>query len=263
MSAYDKILTRKEGGVSWLVFNQPEKRNAMSLEMTVRALEVVEEFAKDQTAHVLVVAGAGEKAFVSGADISEFEAMRSSAETAERYQTISTRMFTALYDVEKPTIAMIHGFCFGGGVALAACCDLRFCADDALFSVPAARLGIGYRVDFTRRMMDLVGPSRTKEILYTAGRYDAAEALRMGLVNRVLPKGELDAFVRDCARGIAANAPLTIRVAKAAVNACLADPDARDLERCERLIAACADSEDFRNARRAFMEKKKPVFVGR
>ena len=138
----DKIQTRRDGGVAWLIFNQPEKRNAMSLDMTVRALEVVQEFAKDDTARVLIVTGAGDRAFVSGADISEFESKRNNAEAAAEYAAISNRMFHAIHDVEKPTIAMIHGFCFGGGVALAAACDMRVCSEDALFSIPAAKLGI-------------------------------------------------------------------------------------------------------------------------
>jgi enoyl-CoA hydratase/carnithine racemase len=259
----EKILTKKEGGISWLIFNQPEKRNAMSLDMTVRALEVVEEFAKDDGARVLVVTGAGDRAFVSGADISEFEQRRNSAAAAAEYAAISHRMFAAIHDVAKPTIAMIHGFCFGGGVALAAACDLRICSDDATFSIPAAKLGIGYRVDFTQWIIDLVGPAFAKEILYTAGRFTAAEAAVMGLVNRVVKKAELESFVRTYAQIMAENAPLSLKVSKAVVNECLKDPADRDVAKCERLIEACMESEDYKNARRAFMEKKKPVFVGR
>jgi enoyl-CoA hydratase/carnithine racemase len=262
-AATDKIVTRKEGGISWLIFNQPEKRNAISLDMSVRALEVVEEFARDDSARALVLAGAGDKAFVSGADISEFEKRRNSAEAAAEYQRISTRMFDAVRDVEKPTVAMIHGFCFGGGVALAACCDIRLCAEDALFSVPAAKLGIGYRIEFTKLLVDLIGPSYTKEFLYTARRYTAEEALAMGFVNRVVPKADLEGMVRTYAEGIAENAPLTQKAAKVIVNEILKDPAQRDVARCNRLIAECADSDDYKNARRAFMEKKKPVFVGR
>lgn len=259
----DKILTRSEGGITWLVFNQPEKRNAMSLEMTVRALEVVEQFAADPAARVLVLAGAGDKAFVSGADISEFESKRNSADAAAEYQKISTRMFDAVRDVEKPTIAMIQGFCFGGGVALAACCDIRIASEDSLFSVPAAKLGIGYRIEFTKLLVDLVGPSSTKEMLYTARRYTAEEAFAMRFVNRVVPKDQLESMTRNYAEGIAENAPLTQKAAKVIVNELLKDPTARDPVRCNRLIADCADSEDYKNARRAFMEKKKPVFAGR
>jgi enoyl-CoA hydratase/carnithine racemase len=259
----DKILTKRQGGVSWLIFNQPEKRNAMSLDMTVKALEVVQEFARDETARVLIVTGAGDKAFVSGADISEFEEKRSNAAAAAEYAAVSQRMFHAIHDVEKPTIAMIHGYCFGGGVALAAACDIRVCSEDALFSIPAAKLGIGYRVDFTRWIIDLVGPAYAKEILYTARRFTAAEAHHMGLVNRVLPKAELETYVLSDAHMMAENAPLSLKVSKVVVNECLKDPAERDTAKCERLIAACMESEDYKNARRAFMEKRKPAFTGR
>jgi len=171
-------------------------------------------------------------------------------------------MFDALAAVEKPTIAMIHGYCIGGGVALAACCDIRICADDAQFAIPAARLGIAYRIDFTRRIIDLVGRANMREILYTARRYDAVEAKQMGLVNRVVAKAELDGYVGDYARAIAANAPLSIRAIKVITNELAKDPDLRDLERCRDLIDACADSHDFAEARRAFMDKRKPVFTG-
>jgi enoyl-CoA hydratase/carnithine racemase len=258
----DKIQTRRDGGVAWLIFNQPEKRNAMSLDMTVRALEVVQEFAKDDTARVLIVTGAGDRAFVSGADISEFESKRNNAEAAAEYAAISNRMFHAIHDVEKPTIAMIHGFCFGGGVALAAACDMRVCSEDALFSIPAAKLGIGYRVDFTRWIMELVGPAYAKEILYTARRFTAAEAHHMGLVNRVLPKEELQDYVLSDAHLMAENAPLSLKVSKVVVGENLKDPAERDLAKCERAIAACMESDDYKNARRAFMEKRKPVFTG-
>lgn len=259
----EKVLTRREGAIAWLTFNQPQKRNAISLDMSVRAREVIEDFANDDSLHVLVVTGTGDKAFVSGADISEFEDKRNSAAAAAEYSAVSRRMFDALYEADKPTIAMIHGYCIGGGVAIAASCDLRICSDDAAFAIPAARLGIGYGVEFTRRIMDLVGPAFAKEILYTARRFPAAEAAAMGLVNRVVAKDGLEDYVRDYAETIAGNAPLSIRTSKAVVNELVKDPEARDLARCQTMIAACSDSEDFAEARRAFMEKRRPVFVGR
>ena len=185
----DKIQTRTDGAVQWLIFNQPEKHNALSLDMTVRALEVVEAFDRNDSLRVLVLAGAGEKAFVSGADISEFDKRRNNAETAAEYTNITNRMFDAIYETSKPTIAMINGYCFGGGVALAASCDLRYCSDDGLFSIPAARLGIGYRVSFTKRIVDLVGPAATREILFTARRYDAGRSGGLGSGEPGLPQG--------------------------------------------------------------------------
>lgn len=258
----EKILSRKEGGTWWLIYNQPEKKNAISLDMSMKVVEVLDAFAQDATARVMVVMGAA-GTFISGADISEFESRRNDAAAAAKYAEISNRMFSAMREVEKPTIAMVEGFCFGGGVALAACCDMRIAADDALFSIPAAKLGLGYRVDFTQMLVDLMGPSFTREMLYTGKRFSAQEAAAMGLVNRVLPKAELEKFVRDYAKTISENAPLSVRTSKAVVGECLKDNAQRDLDKCERLIDGCSNSEDYKNARRAFMEKKKPVFVGR
>ncbi len=256
------VLTRRDGAVRWLIFNRPEKHNALSLEMNEAALEVIEAFAAAPDERVLVVAGAGGKAFVSGADISEFEDRRSNAEKADDYARLTQRMFFALRDVEKPTIAMIQGYCLGGGVALATCCDLRIGAEDSVYGIPAARLGIGYSADFIKLLADLVGPSCAKEFLYTARRYSSAEAHAVGLLNRVVPTAELEAFVAEYAAGMAANAPLTQRATKIVVSELLADPD-RDGARGRKAVADCANSEDFRDARRAFMEKRKPVFHGR
>lgn len=259
----ENILTRVDGGVHWLILNQPEKRNALSLDMSLRALAFVECFAADDSARVLVVRGAGDAAFNAGADISEFESKRGNAEAAAEYAAQSTKMYDAIANVEKATIAMIHGYCMGGGVALAASCDLRFCSDDAVFAIPAARLGIGYRVDFTRRITDLIGPACIKEMLYSARRYDAEEALALRLVNRVIAKAELEDYVTEFAETIADNAPLSVRATKVVVTELMKDAGQRDLDHCATVIAACSDSEDFKNARRAFMEKRKPVFMGR
>lgn len=258
----DKIQTRTEGAVRWLIFNQPEKHNALSMDMTVTALEAVEAFDRDDSLRVLVLAGAGDKAFVSGADISEFDKQRNDAESSAKYAGVTSRMFDAVYACTKPTIAVLNGYCFGGGVALAASCDLRYGSDDLLFSIPAARLGIGYRIPFTRRVMDLVGPAAAKEILYTARRYGAEEAAAMGFVNRVYPKAELFDAVAKIAAAIADNAPLSVRTAKATIAALLADPANRDLDACERLIDQCADSNDFAEGRKAFAEKRPPQFTG-
>ena len=192
------VLTRLEGPVRWLIFNRPDKHNALSLDMCIEAREVVEAFARHDDERVLVVAGAGGKAFVSGADISEFDAKRNDADSSADYAALTNALFFTIRDVEKPTMAMIDGICFGGGVALATSCDIRLCADDALFSVPAARLGVGYDAGYVKLLVDIIGPSCTKEMLYTARRYKADEALAMGLVNRIHPKAELDRRARRC-----------------------------------------------------------------
>ncbi len=259
----DKILASREGPVGFLVFNNPERRNAVSLEMWQRAGEVIAGFAQDDDVRVIVLAGAGDKAFVSGADISKFEDERANAEAQEKYSKTSSGMRALLRGTGKPTIAMIRGYCIGGGMSLALSCDLRICSDDAQFGIPAARLGIGYGMEGLRRLVELVGPSAAKEFIYTARRYTAAEALRMGIVNQVLPAQSLDAAVREIAGNIAANAPLSILTAKRVIDELMKDPAERDLALCDELVKRCGASEDFIEGRRAFMEKRKPVFRGR
>jgi enoyl-CoA hydratase len=259
----EKVMASREGPVGFLVFNNPERRNAVSLDMWQRAGEIVAEYSRDENVRVIVLTGAGDKSFVSGADISKFEDERANAEAQERYAKTSSGMRTLLRETGKPTIAMIRGYCIGGGMSLALSCDLRICSDDAQFGIPAARLGIGYGMEGLRRLVELVGPSKAKEFIFTARRYAAGEALGMGLVNAVVPAAELDATVRSWAGSMAENAPLSILTAKRVVDELMKDPAVRDLALCEQLVRDCGASEDFIEGRRAFMEKRKPVFKGR
>ena len=259
----DKVLAEKEGGVGRLVFNNPERRNAVSLEMWQAVEAILDDFGRDEAVRVVVVTGAGGKAFVSGADISRFEDERASEEAVRHYNATTERVYAGLQAFAKPTVAMIRGYCIGGGVALAVCCDLRICDEGARFAIPAAKLGLGYRYGGIKRLVDLVGPAFAKEILYTARQFSAAEAHAMGLVNRVVPTAELDAYVQDYAETIAGNAPLTIAAAKAVIGETTKDPGERDMERADRLVSACFASEDYIEGRRAFMEKRKPAFTGR
>src|SRR5450631_4356149 len=195
MTQTDKMLSRKEGGVGTMTFNNPERHNAVSLDMWEAAQGILADFATDKNIRVVVLSGAGGKAFVSGADISKFESERSSKEAIDRYNIAVDKANTAVYEFPKPTIAMIRGYCIGGGVGLAVCCDLRICSDNSKFGIPAAKLGLGYAFPGVKRLVNLVGPAFAKEIFYTARQFDAEEARIMGLVNRVVPQGELEAYV--------------------------------------------------------------------
>jgi enoyl-CoA hydratase/carnithine racemase len=256
------MLATIEDGIGTLIFNNPERHNAVSLDMWEAAGSILEDFAKNPAVRVVVLTGAGGKAFVSGADISKFEDERANADAYERYNAAVDRASTLLYEFPKPTVAMIRGYCLGGGVALAVCCDLRICSDNSRFAVPAAKLGLGYAYTGLKRLVDLVGPAFAKEIFFTARQFSAAEAHQMGLVNRSVPQDDLDAYVRDYAGMIADNAPLTIAAAKVAVGEVLKDESARDLDRCAAMVQACFESQDYVEGRRAFMEKRKPDFSG-
>ncbi|UYN96318.1 MAG: enoyl-CoA hydratase/isomerase family protein [Enhydrobacter sp.] len=258
-----KIFGRREGAVGHVVFNNPAKLNAVSLDMWDGFVGILEDFARDAGIRCVVVSGAGGKAFVSGADISKFESERANAEAQERYDEISRRGYEALYDFPKPTIARITGYCIGGGMNLAACCDMRFCNEGARFGVPAARLGLGYGFLRIERLSRIVGLPRAMEFLFTARQYSSKEAYEMGLVNGVAADGELDALVVQTTDAIAQNAPLTIALAKAAARE-IAKPESRqDHARLEAMVKACFDSDDYKEGRRAFMEKRKPAFKGR
>jgi enoyl-CoA hydratase/carnithine racemase len=258
----DKMLARKEGGVGTLIFNNPERHNAVSLEMWEAATRFLADFAADPAVRVVVLTGAGGKAFVSGADISKFESERSSKEAIDRYNIAVDEANMAVYEFPKPTIAMIRGYCIGGGMGLALCCDLRICSDNSRFGVPAAKLGLGYGFKNIKKLVDVVGPSFAKEILFTTRQFNAAEALAMGLVNRALPDAEVETFVRDYASTISANAPLTVNSAKYIVGEAVKPESERDLQRCADLVAQCFASNDYIEGRKAFMEKRKPKFTG-
>ena len=257
-----KMLAHVEDGVGWMTFNNPERLNAMSLEMWGAVEAIVERFAGDDGVRVVVMKGAGEKAFVSGADISQFEEKRADARAEEEYAKVSGAARGRMAGFEKPLIAMIRGYCLGGGLGIALLADLRIASDDARFGIPAARLGLAYGPDPVKRLLDLVGPAHTKEILFTGRRLAAAEALRIGLVNRVVPVDELEAEVEGLAATLVDNAPLSIRAAKAVVDEMGKDAADRDGARMERVARACFDSKDYVEGRHAFMEKRKPVFRG-
>jgi enoyl-CoA hydratase len=262
MTHTDKMLSRKEGRVGYVIFNNPERHNAVSLEMWEATARILEEFGKDDEVRVVVLTGAGGKAFVSGADISKFEDERSNEEAIARYNATVERANAAVYDYPKPTIAMIRGYCIGGGVGLSLCCDLRICSDNSRFAVPAAKLGLGYAYPGLKKLVDVVGPSFAKEIFYTARQFDAEEARMMGLVNRVVPADELESYVKKYADTIAENAPLTIATTKFVIGQVVKEDSKRDLAKAADMVKRCFDSKDYVEGRRAFMEKRKPAFTG-
>ncbi|MBT6272813.1 MAG: enoyl-CoA hydratase [Chromatiales bacterium] len=259
----DKMLASVEDGVGWMTFNNPARRNATSLEMW-QAIEIIlEKFEADDSVHVVVMNGAGGKAFVSGADISEFAERRNNAEAAAQYTRISESARARLANFPKPLIAMIQGFCLGGGLAVALCADMRFATADSRFGIPAARLGIAYGFDGLRKLVALVGPAKASEIMFTAERLDAEEALRTGLVNRIVDATEIEEYVRRMAKNIGRNAPLSVNASKVTIKEILKDPADRDMARLTEIARLCFDSADYKEGREAFMEKREPVFNGR
>ena len=258
----DKMIAKRQDGVGWMILNNPERHNAISLEMWEAALEIMADFSADPEVRVMVLTGAGGKAFASGADISKFKDERQEAEALAHYQATTQRAYSALQAMAIPTIAMVRGYCIGGGTAVAVCCDIRICNEGAKFVVPAARLGLGYGLERATPLVQLVGPAYAKEMFFTGRHFDAREAERMGLVNRVVTDDQLEATVLEMARTIADNAPLTVRTAKLVVREVLKDAAVRDVAATEAAVAGCFASNDYKEGQAAFMEKRKPRFTG-
>jgi enoyl-CoA hydratase/carnithine racemase len=256
------MLSRIEDGVGYITFNNPEKHNAVSIEMWDALEKILDEFRSSKDIRVIVLNGAGGKSFVSGADISKFDKERSSKEAVLSYNKRTQKVYELLETFPKPTIAMIDGYCIGGGLNLAVCCDIRICSEKSKFAMPAAKLSLGYPFSSIKRLFDVMGPGMAKHFMFTAEKISASEALACGLVQKLVSEENIETYVRDYALTISHNAPLTIKAMKQIGIEILKNPDERDLLLCEQLASACFDSEDYKEGRKAFMEKRKPNFKG-
>lgn len=259
----DKLRVAKNGAIATLTLNQPEKRNAISFEMWKTLPIILADLEGDAAIRVVIVRGEGGQAFSAGNDISEFEEKRSGANAIAEYNAVSRHALETLGAFPKPTIAMIEGYCIGGGIEIALLCDLQIAAEGSRFAVPAAKLGLGYRYHDIRLLVDAVGAGATKEMLFTGRLFSAEEALAMGLVRRVVPAQNLATTVEELARSIAENAPLTVKAAKLMAEQAIRDPGVADGALCDRLVDACHASEDYAEGRLAFREKRRPRFKGR
>lgn len=258
----EKLVGIVSGEIGWLVFNNPERRNACSRAMWDALPGLIEGLNADPAVKVIILTGAGGKAFVSGADISEFEEQRASPEASEAYRIASDGAFASIEQSGKPTIAMISGACVGGGLATALSCDIRIAREGSRFGIPAAKLGIGYPFGGVQKLVSLIGPARTKQVLFTAELCSAETACQIGLINEIVGADDLEPRVMQIAGMIAENAPLSIASSKLSVDQAVKDAEARDPSEIEARISRAMLSDDIKEGHRAFMEKRKPDFKG-
>ena len=257
------LRTEKRGAVGWLIFDQPAKRNAINDAMWRGIAPAMARFDADPEVRCVAFRGAGTEAFSAGADISEFEGKRANEETVGQYDDLLDQVLHAIQGSRKPSVAMIHGYCLGGGLEIALACDLRYCAASAQFGIPAAKLGLAYNVEGHKRLLETVGHARAREIMFLGRRYNAEEALAMGLVHQVLPTEMLDAFVNEVLQTLVDNAPLSIANSKTIIEEYVKSAGAPDAARIRAALERCARSSDYAEGRRAFMEKRKPRFEGK
>ena len=258
-----QILVQRDGHVARVVINRPERRNAISFAAWQSLAASFDNLAADPGVRVIVLTGAGDRAFCAGNDISEFAEKRSTPEQVEAYDQVNSHAYEVIGGIDKPLVARVRGFAVGGGFELMQLCDIQIASAGARFAMTPARLGLGYKLADVQLLVDRVGPRAAREMLFTGRLFDATDAERMGFVTRVVPDEDLDAAVDACAAEIATNAPLSIRAIKVAIGEAQKPPSARDRVRCDVLAAACNESEDYREGQTAFAEKRAPKFRGR
>jgi len=259
----DDLIAEKQGATGWLTFNRPERMNAVNYDMWCAIPEVMARFEKDEEIRIIALKGAGNKAFVAGADISQFGENRGSADAAQEYEQKNLEAFSAIASCQKPTLAMINGYCIGGGLGIALSCDIRIASVGSTFAIPAAKLGLGYPAEGIKHIVSLIGPQFAKELFFTARQFTHDEALKMGLINQLTSQEDLSEKTETLCAMIGANAPLTLKAAKRAIDAVAAAPENYDLKTLEELVSACFESEDYLEGRTAFEEKRKPIFKGK
>lgn len=252
-----------EGAIGWLKLDNPQRLNAISVAMWRSLATSIAAFENDPAVRCIVITGSGNKAFASGADISEFESQRSDPQGVAEYEKMAMDSLGTVARCRKPIIAMLRGWCIGGGLALALSCDIRIAASDTKFSIPAARLGLGYEYPSVAKLVAIAGPANARYMLFSGERFDVERALRMNLVHEVLATDALEARVAALAATLAANAPLTISTAKLAIDTVIGDPLTRDIGAVETAVRGCYESADYLEGQQAFAEKRKPVFIGR
>ena len=262
LSPTDRVETWLDQTTLHIRFNNVARHNALSVDMWEAVPVLLSQAEQDMRVRLVVFSGAGEKAFVSGADISQFEDMKAAKEAVTRYEQMAETALMSIYNFTKPTLACIRGYCIGGGVNVAISCDMRIAASDAVFSVPAAKLGLGYRYSAMKNLVDLIGPGAAKDLFFTARRLDAQEALQLGLISRVCETEKLPELLSEYTSALAANAPITIAAAKAITKEILKPSPELDMALCQQLIRNCFESADYAEGRKAFMEKRKPIFKG-
>jgi enoyl-CoA hydratase/carnithine racemase len=257
------LVVEKKGAIGWIVFNQPQKRNAINGAMWRSIPEAMKQFDADTGVRCVAFRGAGTEAFSAGADISEFQKIRAERQSVSQYDGLLDEVLHSIQDSRKPSLAMIHGFCMGGGLEVALACDLRYCGKSAQFAIPAAKLGLAYNVEGHKRLLETVGHARAREIMFLGGRYDAAQGMAMGLVHRVVADKQLEELVSSVLKTLCDNAPLAIANSKTIIEEYVKAAGLPDHKAMDAAIDRCARSADYEEGRRAFMEKRKPRFEGK